>query len=163
MRRILTRGLATVAALSVAVLAGCELLLLILLLLLMDIDNPFVLFEHIYFSNGITYYHYEYGDGTDEFVAVRGADVYSQFYDADGKLVRVENDWTGTPPNPSNPGKPPADPGLEALMTIDKATDKALTRPPRGRSDAGRGNPDDQEEAPKLSPVVVPSEGSPIP
>lgn len=129
----------------------------------MDIDNPFVFFEHIYFSNGITYYHYEYGDGTDEFVAVRGLETYSQFYDKDGRLVSVENNWNGPPPNPSNPGEAPRDPALEALMTIDKATEKMLGRTPRGRSDASRGNPDEQQQEKKIPSISIPSEGSALP
>jgi hypothetical protein len=146
------------------VLASCELLMLILLLLLTDIDNPFVLFEHLFFQDGIFYIYYEYPDGTVEYIAVRGNDIYSQTFDENGRLVRVEDNWPGDNPNPSNPGFPYQDAVLESLLTAPDYADKAIRQIPRGRSDASRGNPDKSGESEEFeqqeSSPPIPSEGS---
>ena len=162
MRRALARRLAAVSALGLFVLASCEMILLFLLFLLSEIDNPFVLFESLYFDDGVLYVVYEYGDGTYELVATNGFYLYSQKFDDDGNLIEVVDDWPGENPNHANPFFPGfVDPAAEGLATGDMQTGTTKSGlVPRGRSDASRGNPDDQKQEEQLSPPDVPSEGS---
>jgi hypothetical protein len=166
MRRALARRLAAVSAVGLFVLASCELIMLVLLFLLSEVDNPFVFLEDFYVEDGIVYVYYEYADGSYELVAVRGTDIYSQRFDDEGNLIEVVDNWPGPNPNPLNPFFPGfVDPAEEGLATGDMQTSTAKPGTPRGRSDASRGNPDDQkkEESSSPPPDSIPSEGSSTP
>jgi hypothetical protein len=166
MGRALARRLAAVSAVGLFVLASCEALLLFLLFVFTNIDDPLILFENMYFENGVLYFVYEYADGSYELVAASGNHHYSQRFDPDGKLVEVIDEWPGDNPNHHNPYFPDfVDPAKHGLPTSDMQSTGQPTITPRGRSDASRGNPDEQKEEEQeqqesTPPSEIPSEGS---